>query len=303
MKRLKRYFALGIIGGLCACVPPMSEQLPHPALVDASAACVTEAPESNPCATPFDISPEVIQAAPDPDGTKEIRVSTLWLYVDEDGHVVNTQLRRSAGRFGFDLHAVKLAKQMRFRPARLNGRPVGVWISLPIKTDGGLEICSTMAVPISAGVAVFVDSARLDRPTMGMSYRYESPYFIASDVFIYSRATSPDPSQQADQFLEVMELYREQGRFDAVRVLRRAERTVEDRRFNRAARFTGYEVRIRLTQDGRELESYFAVFSRGDDYLKFRVTYLPVAESRNAAEEFVKQVLSAIARQPAGCPT
>lgn len=56
----------------------------------------------------------------------------LWLFVDENGEVQNTQLRKSSGYDAFDKAAVRVAKNMEFQPAINRDRPIGVWIAQPI---------------------------------------------------------------------------------------------------------------------------------------------------------------------------
>ncbi|MEX1183234.1 MAG: TonB family protein [Gemmatimonadota bacterium] len=56
----------------------------------------------------------------------------LWFFIDEDGRVANTLLKASSGYPDLDEAARKVAEVMRFSPALNLGRPVPVWVEIPI---------------------------------------------------------------------------------------------------------------------------------------------------------------------------
>jgi protein TonB len=56
----------------------------------------------------------------------------LWFFIDEDGVVVNTELKESSGYPALDEAALKIAPLMRFTAAMNRDRKVRVWVSLPI---------------------------------------------------------------------------------------------------------------------------------------------------------------------------
>jgi TonB family protein len=56
----------------------------------------------------------------------------LWVWVDEQGNPGNTEVRVSSGYEQFDRAAAAVAGRMRFSPAKLLDRPVGVWIAIPV---------------------------------------------------------------------------------------------------------------------------------------------------------------------------
>lgn len=55
-----------------------------------------------------------------------------WLLVDESGKVIKTRIKESSGRTELDAAALKVAESMEFTPAENEGKPVKVWITLPI---------------------------------------------------------------------------------------------------------------------------------------------------------------------------
>jgi TonB family protein len=55
-----------------------------------------------------------------------------WVLVGEDGKVIKTQLRESSGNEALDAAGLKLLDKMEFTPAEHTGRPVPVWIALPV---------------------------------------------------------------------------------------------------------------------------------------------------------------------------
>ena len=54
---------------------------------------------------------------------------TLWLFVNDQGAVEKIQLQKSSGYEAFDQAAVKVAKNMEFKPAINRDKPIGVWVS------------------------------------------------------------------------------------------------------------------------------------------------------------------------------
>jgi protein TonB len=57
----------------------------------------------------------------------------LRLHIREDGAVDEVIVGRSAGHVVLDQAAVEAVQRWRFEPARHEGRPVAVWVSLPIR--------------------------------------------------------------------------------------------------------------------------------------------------------------------------
>lgn len=56
----------------------------------------------------------------------------LWIYVEEDGSPGRTRVQSSSGYRQFDQVAERIAADMRFSPAMLRDKPVGVWIAIPV---------------------------------------------------------------------------------------------------------------------------------------------------------------------------
>lgn len=56
----------------------------------------------------------------------------LWLYVEADGRVTDAEVRESSGNEALDAAAVRVGRQMRFRPALNRDRPTAVWVRQPI---------------------------------------------------------------------------------------------------------------------------------------------------------------------------
>jgi protein TonB len=73
-----------------------------------------------------------------PRGLKETGIGgevNLWVWVDEQGNPGRTQIRVSSGHERLDRAAAAVASRMRFSPAMLLDKPVGVWISIPVTFD------------------------------------------------------------------------------------------------------------------------------------------------------------------------
>lgn len=64
------------------------------------------------------------------DGTIDVR-ALVRVYVNEAGEVVLVEARPT-GDPHVDLHLTTIGHAMRFRPARINRRPVGVWTAVPL---------------------------------------------------------------------------------------------------------------------------------------------------------------------------
>lgn len=58
-----------------------------------------------------------------------VRVKML---LAREGEVAYAEIDRSSGHPRLDTYAAQLAQQMRFRPAAVNGRPVDVWVMIPL---------------------------------------------------------------------------------------------------------------------------------------------------------------------------
>ena len=61
----------------------------------------------------------------------------MWVWVDQEGKPGNAQIHRSCGRTQLDEVALAIAAQMRFEPAMLLDKPVGVWVAQPISFSVG----------------------------------------------------------------------------------------------------------------------------------------------------------------------
>jgi TonB family protein len=59
----------------------------------------------------------------------------IWFLIDETGVVRKTQLKESSGRAELDSAALRLASQLRFRPAENDGVPVPVWVEIPVQFE------------------------------------------------------------------------------------------------------------------------------------------------------------------------
>ena len=266
--------------------------------------CESSSVQSSPCRTLFDRAP-VLVGLPSAPGSGERRTARVWVFVTETGSVTATQIAQSAG-LDFDIAAVGIAKQLRFTPAQLADHPVPVWFIVPITTAAAPEPCSSMAVPVSAGFAVFTDSERLERVELGTLYRFrERGSGLPFDIFIYPESAWPSIEAQVDDFLPSLRVLQDRGEVSSYEVIDRRKVNVRVRsvRLGREITLQGDAVRVRLRGPaGNELTSYFAVFPQEQKYLKVRVTYPPDRHVQPLIDDFVKQVLEARAAEPAHCP-
>lgn len=60
-------------------------------------------------------------------------VVELWLFVNDEGRVVRALVRTPSRYAAFNVAAREVAASMEYRPAFNRGKPVGVWVSQPIR--------------------------------------------------------------------------------------------------------------------------------------------------------------------------
>ena len=264
----------------------------------------TTAMEEGPCRVAFDAPPILLTPARTSAGAG--KTPQVWLLVDESGGVRRAQIHISAGG-DFDIAAVDSAKRLRFRPARRGDSAVASWIALPVPVGEIREACPGMGVPLSAGVASFVDSTVLERPELGTLYRFASEVEpgladVRFDVFIYPASQWPTPTDQIANYLAVLDGQRARGDLAQFRVLENRERKFDVRTRRVHTQLRAHILRVSLnTTTHNESESAMAVFRHRDRFVKLRITYPPAGNYRAAAYEFVRQVLSALVSRPAHC--
>lgn len=115
------------------------ENLPPPPASDASSAELASAPTF----TPFTIAPELKNRREVQDALLRFYPPLLrdagiggsvllWFFIDEDGHVVKTQLMQPSGYEALDQAAARVAQVMKFSPAYNRDKRVPVWVQLPV---------------------------------------------------------------------------------------------------------------------------------------------------------------------------
>jgi TonB family protein len=59
--------------------------------------------------------------------------AVMWMLLDENGRVVDTQIKESSGQAALDKAALEVAPLMRFSPAKNRDQRVKVWVVVPLK--------------------------------------------------------------------------------------------------------------------------------------------------------------------------
>lgn len=269
----------------------------------ALAPCTPAEVEMGPCLASFD-APPVLAAQP-PLGEEGGRRQTphVWMLVDETGAVRATQIARSGG-MDWDLAAVARAKSYRFQPAMLGGRPTPAWILLPVPAVPPPQTCADfdMAVPLSAGVAEFVDSTVFEAEEWGTSYHYRSLGGFGIDLFLYPAAEHGPPEAQVEESIEALRSRAVRTAPDSLSVLSRGRERVRLYETGGGGVAVGWFARLRVWFDDERAESYMAVFPARDGFVKIRATYPPGGGAREIVAEFARQVLSNQAWRALGCP-
>jgi hypothetical protein len=265
--------------------------------------CEGGSAEAAPCRAAYDTAPVLDPASQPPLAVGEARTPLVWIYVDETGAVRRAQVQRPAGGgVDWDIAARDRARQFRFQPATLAGRPVAAWVLMPVTAVPPPASCaqSSMSVPLSAG-AQFVDSTAFDRPELGTRFGYAARGF-AIDLFVYPHAQGETARDEVDRTLAALRQGAVQGGPDGVAVVRAGPERVRPSRRFRDAHFAGYSAVYRARLEGKPVESYVGVFPAGGEDLKVRATYPPGGDARRQVQEFVQQVLSHRAWRMRGCP-
>jgi protein TonB len=60
-------------------------------------------------------------------------IVVVWILLDEQGRVVQAELKESSGHRGLDDAALEVAPTMRFSPAMNRDQRVKVWVSVPVR--------------------------------------------------------------------------------------------------------------------------------------------------------------------------
>jgi TonB family protein len=100
-------------------------------------------PEAGPCFTPYTVKPELrnrdeVARALVRNYPPELRdrgvsgTTQVWIYLNEEGRVVDARVRQTSGEPKLDEAALRVARIFQFTPARNRDLPVAVWIALPI---------------------------------------------------------------------------------------------------------------------------------------------------------------------------
>lgn len=268
------------------------------------APCGAADPQHQPCALPFERPPRLRQQAAFPEKSPdERRTAQLWLYIGTSGAVQGIQIHRSAG-IDWDQAAVELARQYVFEPATLAGRPTSAWVLLDVAAVPKPQTCADfeMAMPVSAGVAQFVDSLVYDKPELGRTYRYRTTEGFLADLFIYPQDKQSTPLDEVTRTLDALQSGNLADGPDSMRVRARGAQQVRTDRGHAKHAFVGHSARLRLWSDGHEAESYIGVFPAGVSYLKFRVTHPPTRRARGVVDEFTRQMLANEHWRALGCP-
>jgi protein TonB len=118
---------------------PVSELPPPPSLRQNTLSDLAAAPTF----TPYTLRPEIknraeVAAALSREYPPLLRDAGIggtvlvWIFIDETGSVVRTQVHTTSGQLALDQAALKVADIIQFTPALNRDKRVPVWISLPI---------------------------------------------------------------------------------------------------------------------------------------------------------------------------
>ena len=118
---------------------PVRDLSPPPTLAETTPVDIAAAPTF----TPYTVRPGVknrqeVQSALKREYPSLLRQAGIggevlvWIFIDQEGQVVRTQVHQSSGHESLDQAALKVADIIQFTPALNRDKRVPVWISLPI---------------------------------------------------------------------------------------------------------------------------------------------------------------------------
>jgi hypothetical protein len=147
------------------------------------------------------------------------------------------------------------------------------------------------AVPDSVGGVGLSRTEKYPDRRLGTLYRYAQGDF-RPDVYVYDKADWSDPQGQARSFIEALEINKRRGEFDSFDVL--LTRSINLDANGRI--LPGHEIVLKMHRRNEPRDSYFAVVSLPNEYVKFRITQVPSETSIVKARDFVNGWISKYAR-------
>lgn len=144
------YGVLGLLALIAACGVPSPDAPANLLEPDPSSTADTPQAEASrsdePAFVPHDVPPQIqnrdeVQRALVREYPPLLRDAgiggsvDLWLHVRESGEVRGARIQRSSGHEALDAAALRVARVMRFSPAKNGEEIVAVWVSLPIRFD------------------------------------------------------------------------------------------------------------------------------------------------------------------------
>ena len=259
-------------------------------------------PLDQPCALPFDTAPVLKSRPAAATHPGEQRTTQLWVHVDTAGAVRTARVHRTAG-IDWDLTAADVVRQYTFEPATLRGAPTPAWMLIEVATAPAPQSCADfpMAVPLSAGVAQFVDSAAHDDPR-GWRYRFRTEENLTGDVTLFRQRDNGSPEEVVMKAIRMVEVAAVEQGAGPVRVRSSGAQEVRTERGARKRTYKGYSARLGTSVDGEPGELYIGVFPAAESYVMIRMPSAASRRGRATADEFARQILTHEHWRLLGCP-
>jgi hypothetical protein len=148
-----------------------------------------------------------------------------------------------------------------------------------------LAVVSTR--PNAVGEVVLADSVKYPNARLGVLYRYRHGDF-RPDVYLYAKEGWPDPQGQAQEFVPTLDYYQHKGEYESYRI--QLTQPIVLNAGDRA--LPGHEIVVRYDQKDHTRDSYFAVVSLPNEYVKFRITQRSHPNAVVSARDFVNAWLA-----------
>lgn len=135
--------AVVLVAGSCGIPIPTNADDDGPLAPESPAEVVSGSVSDEPTFTPFTVAPGLANrdeiadrlAAEYPPLLRDAGIggkATIWFLIGSDGETREVRIKESSGHEGLDEAALRVAREMRWEPARNREKPVDVWVSFPI---------------------------------------------------------------------------------------------------------------------------------------------------------------------------
>lgn len=153
--------------------------------------------------------------------------------------------------------------------------------------EGG-SVTPEASVPQKVATAHLTRTRMFPRGVQGQIYGYVDGSF-RPDVYVYPKDGWPDARTQGEDFHKTLKMMRFDREIGEYHILLDEQTTVTAN----GREYYGHEIVFTTVRRGLRRDSYFLVLALPEQYIKFRITQNPSAESMTRSRAFVREWLTA----------